>query len=184
MKNRIKIKTILIALMIMLVTLTSTTTQAWTTYTFDFSQDPYELNVIVGDLVVISIDRDPDSGDDMEKVLKTSGWGTDTLLALHRNDEDIVLIYPDQTLPTIINPITFTIGPFDLDDVIEYYIILILDNAKDFKDSSSFEVLAQNEPLVPDPNITYEWVTYILLGVGVLVVLIGVVYFYKKRRGK
>lgn len=180
MKNKIKLNTILIAIMIILVPLTIST-QAWTNYTFDMSQDPYESNVRVGDIVVISIDRDPETGDDLEKVLIKSWWFY-TELKFKRNDEPLVTVKTDQTLPTMLNPITFTIGPFDEGDIIIYQVYLVLDNAKDFDDSSSFEVFSQDIPPVPVPGEIPVWVIYTAISIGVLVILLGIAYVFKKRR--
>ena len=182
MRNKTKINTILFVLIIMFVPLlTSTTTQAWTTYTFDFSQDPYELNVRTGDIVVITIKRIPDSGDKLEKVLANVG-GIETILSFSRNGEQLVEILPDQTLPTMLNPITFTIGPFDVDDIIVYEFRLVLDNAWDYKDTSSFKVFDEDEDLVRVPNGETSWYVYALIGGVTLVVLIGIGYVFKRRR--
>jgi hypothetical protein len=182
MKNKLKLNTILLALMIILVPLTST--QAWTTYTYDLFQDPYELNVRVGDIIVISIERIPDDGDDLEKVLTKGGIFGEfrTNLKFQRNDEKLVTIETDQTLPTMLNPITFTIGPFDEGDIIVYQIYLVLDDAKDYSDASSFEVLSPDVPPVPVPREQVDWVIYVLIGVGALTILLVLAYLFKKRR--
>lgn len=191
MKNKLKLNTILLALMIILVPLTST--QAWTTYTFTRTQSPYELNVRVGDIVVISVDRKPELGDEMNLVLETGGLFGEikTMLWFTRTDssgeivEKNTEILPDQTLPTMQTPITFTIGPFNAGDVIQYNVWLVLKYATDYDGTpcSSFEVQSQDVPIVPDPYVELEWHYYVLIGVGALIILLVLAYLFKKRRG-
>ncbi len=200
-KNRTKMSTTFLVLMIILIPLTSTatqapltstTTQGWTSYSFTRTQHPYELNVRVGDKITVSIDREPVGDDEMNLVLEKGGLFGEikTMLWFTRTDssgeivEKNTEILPDQTLPTMQNPITFVIGPFDDGDVIQYNVWLVLKYATDYDGTpcSSFEVFSEDTPTVPDPYVEPpKWITYVLIGVGVLVVLISLTYFYKKR---
>ncbi len=184
MKTKIKLKTILIVLMIILVPLTSTSTQAWTRYTFSPSQTPSRGNVRVGDTIIIKIERIPADGDDLEEVLHHS-WGSYTELEWSRNGIEQTPISCDQVLPTIINPITFTLGPFNKDDFIEYRIFLCLDNARDYKSSQiTFVVYPVEITTTEDPTdlVMPGWIVYALIGVGVLVILLGLAYLRRKKK--
>lgn len=167
--------------MIILVPLTST--QAWTTYTFELTQDPYQENVRVGDDVTIRIKRITSLGDDLTEVIDGSFFGGKTELQWTRNGELQPFTPCDQVLPTMTNPVTFTIGSFDENDLITYKVRLVIKNGNDYKSSLiSFTVYSEDTPLEPVPGEMPAWVIYTAIGIGVLVILLGIAYFFKKRR--
>ena len=179
MKNKLKIKTILIALMILLVPLAST--KAYSS-TITMAQNPTTGNVRINDLVVVTVTITPDSDDQPEYILVDEER---TSLKWDRNGIEQTPILPNEVLPGRLYKVTFTLGPFPADTQVRYSVDLKFRYAIDYHSSVvTFTVYPEDIPTTTDEE-TEElpvWLVYTIIGVVALIVLLGIGYVFKKRR--
>ncbi len=178
MKNKLKLKTILIALMIILVPLTSTTTQA--AMTIKMTQFPTTNNVRIGNIVTVTVTLTPEEGDAQKEILDR----TDTSLKWSKNGVEQTPIRCEEVLPARLSKVTFKLGPFSMNTFIEYSVDLVLAWAVDYHSSVvTFTVYPENVTTTDAPvEELPAWITYVLIGVAVLAILLVLAYLFKKRR--
>ena len=184
MKNKLKILTPLIMAIIIFAPLNS---QAFSTgYNVIVRQSPDTGNVRVGDSVrIYAILKLLEPDDTIFDIVNNA------ILSWWKNGDFQAQISCNQVLPGIHKTITFTLGPFLIDNRIEYEVFLDLKNSWNYRSSMvSFivyhpDVLTTTESEIPtdEEGFWTEQYQNITRGVGVAIALFVVVGWVFKRRG-